>query len=501
MRRSLIFVLILFSITLGTRLAYVWNTPHLDYDAYFQLRLIEHVAQTGLPLRFDPLSFGGHLLLLPPLFYYITALPFALFKSEFLIVALSQIFISLLTIVVFLTVKSLTSRDDAALLSSALASFVPVLFSKTIFSVSPLTVALPIVFLAIFTFIHCSSKKFLFGFISLLFISSLLHPSTIILILGLLLYLIISKLEKIKLGEAEFELIFFATFIFIWIQFLLYKTAFLSSGMGIIWQDIPSEVMSRYFEDVTISSALLQIGVFPLLGGVLCIYHYLLKIRNKHIYLYIALSTVVALCLFLRVIEPAFGFMYLGVCFSILTGPAYVVGLSYFHKTRLVRFVRPLAVLVIITIIFTTIAPLIYFTQTERASTIAPSIYSAFEWLADHTSTNSTVLAVLREGHLITHVAGRKNVVDDYFVLAPEPAERLQNSQKMFQLPFATPAAELFSKYGVDYILLSNNTRARYNISDLPYRQEPCIRQIYQRDNVFIYKSDCRVYTVGVKKP
>src|SRR3989344_254657 len=67
-------IIALFLVVFGIRALLALYPSHFSGDeAYFTLRQIEAVKETGLPLYDDPLSFGGRQLLFAPLFYYLMA--------------------------------------------------------------------------------------------------------------------------------------------------------------------------------------------------------------------------------------------------------------------------------------------------------------------------------------------------------------------------------------------------------------------------------------------
>lgn len=490
---------ILVVLVFGLRMYFVGQTETLSYDAYYQLRLAQHVAETGVPLRHDPLSYGGRTQLVSPFFSYVLAVPLALFNDQYYVIALTQLFMSLIPIIVFFTVRAVTNSVGASAASAAFSAFVPVFFSKTLHSLSPLTLAVPLTFLALLFFLRISqgARWLVPNFIIVTIALSLLHSSGIFFVAGLVGYLIICKIESIRFEKAELELIFFSAFLFLWLEFLMFKSAFLVHGAAVVWQNIPSSIISQYFADVSISFAFIRIGVLPLLGGLFCIYLYLFSIKDKRVYLYIALSVAVALAMWLRLVQPVSGFLYLGVCLSILSGPTFAKASAYLRKTRF-SWLTPIAITAFVLAVLGSLAlPAVYLASEESVTTVPVGIIDGMEWLNKKTPTNITVLASLREGHLVTGVAMRRNVVDDKFILREDAEERLIDVEQMFTAPFLTKAAQLFEKYDVDYIFFSDAARLSYNLSKLPYEAEPCISQVYQNAEVVIYKSRCRVETTG----
>ncbi len=491
-RRTLVFLVLLFGVTLALRLSFIYGADTYSADGYYYLRLIEHVAFEGEPLAYDELSYGGRVVLSSPLFLYLMAFLYWLFKAPFILQLAPQLFVSSLPLVVFFIVRTMTQRFDAAFFSALLSAFVPVVFSWTLFSLSPLTLSLPLSFLLLLLFTRTSSSSSAVPFIIVMVALSLTHPSSILPLTGLLFYLGISRLAGFRVEKSELELIFFSTFFLLWVHFLLYKRAFLVHGLAFIHQNIPLALLSRYFTDISLSTALLQIGVYPLLGGVYAISKYLFRTKDKSIFPFLSLSIAIALFLWFRFITPAVGFMYLGVCLSILSGPAYLQLVSYVEKTKFSRYSPVFIGVLFILIIPTLVVPSMYFASGERAAVVSPALADALDWLRGTSSPDDVVLASPGEGFVVESVAARKTVMDTSFLLAPDASLRLKEVERMFMTSFPTEAVALFNKYGVDYILVSPQAHRRFDVDKSLY-SIPCLQEVYNKRNVVIYRSRCKL--------
>src|SRR3989344_5663642 len=113
-------------------------------DAYFHIRMVEHIAQTGVPMTYDPLSYGGRALQFSPLFHYLLAVFSWVIPLDIVVHVLPQLFVSLLSLLIYIIVKKITENTSASSFSAVLAAVIPAFFAETLFSVSPLTLALPL---------------------------------------------------------------------------------------------------------------------------------------------------------------------------------------------------------------------------------------------------------------------------------------------------------------------------------------------------------------------
>lgn len=468
-RRESILISLLFAALLAVRLYLSFSSAQFSPDAYFHIRMIEYIAEKGVPMTYDALSYGGRALQFSPLFHYLLALLSWVLPPDIVLHFFPQIFISSLTLIVFIIVHKLTDNFKASFFSAALTTVLPVFF-RDFYSLSPLTLLFPLIFLTLYVFLHIEKKLYDLHFIIVVTAASLTHPLSFVLVIAMLGYLLICKLEKIELAKSELELLLFSTFLFIWIQFLLYKKSLLLVGLdGLI-----STYSLLNFSDIFLS-----IGIIPLVGGVLCVYKYLFRAKIKELYMYIALSICVALALVSHIIPTVPGFMLLGISFSILSGPSYIFVQRYINKTRIGNYSSLLYPLLFIILIPLMVVPSISYVR--EAPILDSDVAAALQWVKENTPADSTVLGPLEFGHAITSIAQRKNVADTNWLLAPEQSEVIAH---MYTTPFPTESVQLFTTFSVDYVLVLPN----FELASQP----DCLRNVYT-SKVRVYHSLCKI--------
>ncbi len=84
------------------------------------------------------------------------------------------------------------------------------------------------------------------------------------------------------------------------------------------------------------------------------------------------------------------------------------------------------------------------------------SILNSLTFIKEKTPLSSTVLSSYKNGHWIETLAKRKNVMDSYFVNAPDPEGRYRDSQTLFKTRNMGIAMEILKKYDVNYIYIDN---------------------------------------------
>lgn len=486
-------LLVIFLLALGFRLYFAFQTPYFDYDAYFNLRQIDHITETGTPIFQDSLSYGGRTNLFMPTFNYLLAF-FNLFLPLVIVAKIiPNILAASLIFIIYLITKKLTNNQNIALLTSFFSAFLPLFITQTFNTVSAYSLTIPLMFLGIYFLMNIEKKKFTYYFITLIFILSLIHSSALLLVAGLLTYLVLTKIEKVKQERKETELILFATFLTIWIQFLVFKNAFLSHGLAIIWQNVPSQLLSSYFTPIDTLGALLKIGLLPLVCGIYIIYRYLFQNKNKEIYLITSFIISTTVLLWFKLISPALCLTIIGILLTILFAQFYTISNTYFKKTKASSYRKYLTASFIIIFLLTSVVPSFYFTDEEIKNTPDQETIMVLDWLRENTPQNTTILATPKQGYIINTVANRKNVIDINFLLTKNPSQRLTDVQTIYKTYYKTEAVTLLNKYNVDYILISPQLEKEFDITTIRYiEDENCFKPIFQ-NNVSLYQSLCKV--------
>ncbi len=491
LKKEHIILLAIFIGVLAVRLFFAFEAGNFDSDAYFALRHIEHIKENFFPLFDDPLSYGGRTFIFPPLFYYALA-----FFNVFLPITvigklLPNIFIASIVIITYFIAYEITKNKNASLFTAFISGFIPVFYIETINNISVYSMVLPLTFLIILFLIKINeSKSYVIWFIFFLAVLRLTHPSVILLMMGLLLYLLIIKIEKLKQSRSDIELILFSTFVILWSLFITFKKPFLVHSAAVIWQNIPKEILAQYFTKTTILEAIYKIGIVPFITGVYIIYKYMFKEINRPIYIIIGLALTIFSLMWLKMIEPAVGFMFMGVIFSILFAQFYKLFFIYVKRTRF-NFEGFFIFLLMIVIIITSVIPSISFGYKTAMGAVKNNEMSALEWISANTDKDDVIMATLEEGFLINGVAKRKNVADQKFLLRSDAQRRIRDISKVFTTVSETDAVKILNKYDAKYIYFSPDAKKEFGIEKIYYiEKSKCFENVYD-DEIKIYKSLC----------
>ncbi len=482
----------IFLAVLLIRLILAFIVPNLTYESYYNLRQVESIKETGLPLYHDDLSYGGRDILFLPLFHYLMAF-FSLFLPLMLVAKIiPNLLVASITITTYFISKKISKNETAALLSALLAGFLPVLFTTNSFTVE--TLSLPLTFLVIYAFLNINSKKYLYIYILSFLLLSLTSSSALLLLIGFGIYMLLSVIEGKKINPYETEIILFSLFFLLWTQFIFYKNSLISKGAAFIWQNVPGGIMSQYFPKFSLAEALVLVSILPFLVGAFVVYKSLFQLKNQKSFLLISFVIATTLFTWLRLIMFRQSLAFFGVILAILFASFYEELEKYLRKTKLSYLKEYLLPVIIALLLITTMLPAI--NASLQQGTPSDEEIAAFEWLDHYSPKKSAVLATLEEGHLVTYYGQRKNIMDDQFRQIGDIDQRLQNLNDLFTTRFQTQALSLAEEYNIKYIVLTPWAKEKYGLSELSYATKRCFELVY-RNETEIYRVKCELKEIS----
>lgn len=494
-KNSMYLILIaLFMLSIAVRLDIAFSTPNFaSDDAYLVLRQAEHILLTGFPIIHDSLSFGGNTLMFNPLFYYLIAFFGIFFKLEVAGKIFPNIFASTIVFTMFLICKEITRNKTASLITASISLFIPVYMKETVNKVSYYSVVIPLSLFMIYSFMMIAKgKKYVLYYILSVIALSLIHPISIMLALGLVVYLLFMKFEKIKYTRSEIESIIFALIFLAWSQLILFKNALSMHGHRII-----TVINGMFLQDLHIidNPALLftLIGFFPLLFGSYVIYRYAFTEKRKNIYLFTALSMVFTISALVQLIPFYPAVMFTGIFMTVLLSQFVKDLLVYLKKTRFSGFNKVIIPIITISSIAIILLPSVSLAEKENLYSFTKSELKAVAFLKENSPPGSTVLATPSEGNFISFYSQRKNVADSNILYIRNPKLIFDDIKVMFTTNSEIRALDMAQKYNITYIYLSGRAMDKFRITGLPYAVKgSCFKEIYNRHEI-IYQKICSV--------
>lgn len=269
--RLLIIGAVLLSIALRATL--IFQNPALTWEAYHTLLHVQHIMETGLPLITSELAWGGAHMQTNPLFYYVIAFATIFLEAETAALWAPNILISLLPIPVYLLASQLT-KNTAALISATLASaFVPILYPQTLFSATPLSLAIPLFFLTYYYFIRLAvTPKYQIHYIVSLVALTLTHPIALLLIPAMLGTITLTYVQRTRFSLSLTEVTLFTSFFVVWANVVIHKTQLSWHGLRAL-----NATLEPF---MGVSQLAVLVGVIPLVVGVWASFRYLVEQKD-----------------------------------------------------------------------------------------------------------------------------------------------------------------------------------------------------------------------------
>src|SRR3989344_399443 len=465
---------IIFFLSLFFNLYLSFSSPYLNNDkSYFNLRVIDNIKSTGLPIFYDNLSYGGRYLLIQPLFYYIfTILSFIPLCFKIF----PALLISSLVIINYFIAKEITNDERSSLFTALLSGFIPIYSKVLINQFSVYNLVLPLIAFMILCFIKLENKKYLKWFILGSFLLPLVHSSSFLFLFILLFYILLMNAEDLKLTRLKKETLIFSFFLIFLINILFFKKAFLQYGFSVAYGNNPLNYTFDVFQIIYL------LGIIPLILGIFGLYQGFFKLKKEPIILISSMILGVLFLLLLNIITFEIGLLFLSFGLVISSSLAIKNLFIYLDKTKASHLKKSITILFVLLFVVLSLIPTYTGYEKEFVD------LSDFEWIKENSNRNDVILTYLDHGHLVTYFNERQNFIDDNFLLAPDPHERLNDVNLIYSGWSYNKALEILHEYSVDYIYINEDVKKFYNIDDLEYIQDgECIREVKRN----IYKVVC----------
>ncbi|MFP4424272.1 MAG: hypothetical protein ACLFP2_03480 [Candidatus Woesearchaeota archaeon] len=493
MNRKVITLILIFLVFLSVRLLFAFQVETFsDDNSYFSLRQVEHITSTGFPLYDDDLSYGGRIQLFCPLFYYILAF-FNLFLPIIFVGKLvPNIIASTIIFPAYLLIHDVTRNQKLSLIMSSLVAAVPIFFSQTVNHISPMVLIFPLTIFMMHCFLNINkSHTYVKLFIVSILVMSLSHITSYVVISGLLAYLLLLKLEKVRQTKAETEIILFSVLFVFWTQFIIFKRAFLEYGPSILLQNIPEQVRI-HMQQIVVLDILTLVGIIPLLGGMYIIYKYSFHEKKRPIYIILSFFIVIAVFIMTNLIPLAIGLVFAALLITVLFSQSAKLVLLFIERSKFSNLRKLVILLFSLGYAFTIIVPAFHFAAIEIENSHTSQEVEAMEFLKEKTPPDSVILTPYNLGHFLNYHAKRKNVADGNFLLIENINQRFEDIEEIYKTNFETEAINLLNKYSVDYIYISQRVKDFYGIQRVDYiTDQNCFRLVFEKEDVQIFRSMC----------
>ena len=178
--------------------------------------------------------------------------------------------------------------------------------------------------------------------------------------------------------------------------------------------------------------------------------------------------------------------MFMGIILCIFSASGLNLVYRYLQTLKFNWVKNVFLALILILFVFTSFIP--SYTSAIENNEIANSKIKEMKWIDINTDFNSTVLGNVNEGNLIASIGKRKNVVDSNFIFAPNPVERVNDIQIIYSTVSEAVAKQLISKYDIDIIYVSDQTRDLYDIQNLTYAENSACFESVRGGTYYVVK-------------
>jgi hypothetical protein len=318
-----------------------------------------------------------------------------------------------------------------------------------------------------------------------------------VLVIGLMLYLLLLKLENFSVEMKELEIILFFTFLVFWVNLLIYKNAFLTHGLLVVWQNIPVSILSNFFSNIGFIQVLGAVSVIPIVFGVYAFYAAFHLEHSKDVMILVSLGLSAFILLWFKLLDLISGLIVLSIVLTILTAYTLKILDDFLEKSKIHKYEKLIHLAIIVLFLITVIPSILYINSRSTIGpldTPAQSDIETLQWASENLPDNAVIAAGLDEGNIVTYYAKRKNIMDTNFLLTPRIDLRLKELDEIYTTTFETKAIDILNKYNANYILITRETLNKYNINEIAYMQSnKCFAPVHVNKDTYLYRTECKI--------
>lgn len=480
-------LVLLILIIFAVRMSIVVQTPYLSYDSYLAVRSVEHIQETGAPLRDDPLSVTGHTRIGNPVYEYGLALLTAI--SPVMYKVLPNLLMALLLVPVYLITRRLSGSSVVALVAAILAGTGPVLFARSMNAVSPVPLALLLI-LIIIALLH-DIERHIFPIIFCAIALAFTHPLIFVLSLSLLIMIVLLRVEGYGVDDRLGELFFFTLLLSLWFYVLVYKNALFEFGIGALWRNVPGTYLSSILGDISLLSMLYGLGIITFLFGTFGMYHALFERPHRDAYLVMGPVFAIIVLIASRLIPIDLGITIITPFLAIMAAYGLMVSVKYIRRTKTDWSVYPLAALLAVFFVFSALLPALSNANGELDRAPSADQVATYELLRNTTGPHAVILTTVEEAAAVQYFSGRTTLTDEDLLPVHNSAAIVRDVDSVYTARFALSVAGKSNEMGFTHILFSDDAARRYGRDRLLIDEAACIEVSGLHKGSLLYAIHC----------
>ncbi|MFW6378731.1 MAG: hypothetical protein ACOCZV_01800, partial [Nanoarchaeota archaeon] len=464
------------------------NAP--TYESFYTMRQIDHIKETGTPVLYDDQSYQGRTHVSHLLFYYLMAGLSLIAPGLILFKFAGILFSTIIMFLVYIISKRLFKKDWVAFFLTIIAAFTPTLFISQLNKLLPETFFVLLYLLIIMLFFTSSRRSSMVWFIILMILATLTSPLSLVLIAGFLIYFLLVRFEGMPLRRKELEVLMFSGLFAVWYHLVLYKKLISLHGLQVISQSVPQDLLLNMFAGLNVALIISFVGV-PLIGlGLTGIYYLLFERRNKKLLLLTAMTFAFGLSTWLGILPLDTGLLYVTVSLIPISGHTLLRLNDLFNKSILPR-AKVFVFAFFIIILLLSFSTLLIYPETITEESPKRSEFETMRWMDNNIPSDQTVLADIKDGHMLASYGDVKTVYDTNFIFSPNPRQRYDDAKTMVLSQSEVSVLKLMDRYGIEYIYISPSLQKRFDQPEKLFSQSDCFTNVYTMADIEVYKRKC----------
>jgi len=500
-------IFILFLVSLFTsRAIFIFS------DNFFEDTKSYDFLRSSIPDSGDKITNNGiNMIGAPTLYSIFRIIPITLDYILFLKV-LDLFFFLFFLLILFLLVKEMTKDKFSALFCILAVSISPIFFLPPYTALKPEYLILGLLFSLFYalnknSFLEKTNKNEqkpkLYLLMLCLIILSIFSTYAFIFILHILIYLVISYIEKFNEKSSFIEFSIFSFVLIVSSFFLFNLNAVQSLKSKLVFGTNPIQIhqkMLALFEPFNIFS---MVGVVIIIGGIYAINYYFSNKTNNFSKKTIFLSCGIVsslLLLLAKIGNPVFILMYcatlLCIIFSFLVKDS-VDHANTFYRIKISKKTYWIIAYFLIILGGISINYSIFFTSNYQSNYINQNTFNLMNIVSESEIKDSLIIAPYYYGSLIGGVAKQNYILDESFYNTNNPKKHLEEIDTIYKNINNVKVHGVIDNYLIEYnlseayVFYDDQITKNYNITTARIENDSCFELLYRVNDAKLFKYGC----------
>jgi len=195
--------------------------------------------------------------------------------------------------------------------------------------------------------------------------------------------------------------------------------------------------------------------------------------------------------MFLRLLEFSIGFIVISMALILLSAFSFNKVFDMIKMSKFSRFQFTTSIILLVIIMLFLIIPSFNLSLEIKKNAISKEEIEILKWANMNLEDGAIIYSDLSEGNLVTTIANKKSFIDKNFLLAPNVNQRIEDAELLATTWNRALALQKIKNYGINYLLLTDYLRDRYDIKEIKYFDDVCFDKVIGIERGAIYKVLC----------